>query len=158
MALESSQRELQDWFRACPNRRLGREVVMAQSLGNPNRDSFETISRLHFGSPGTKSQLGVGTVEQRRKYCMGEGGGFPRVQAVVSQVSPRLPVACPNTKKGAEWVLTNLWLVLDAWPCNKIIVPLPSLISGLLACPSYPFQCWKSGATPKFQLSAIQHN
>jgi hypothetical protein len=29
---------------------------------------------------------------------MGEGGGFPRVRVVVSQVSPRLPVACPNTK------------------------------------------------------------
>jgi hypothetical protein len=29
---------------------------------------------------------------------MGEGGGFPRVRAVVSQVSPRLPVAYPNTE------------------------------------------------------------
>jgi len=29
---------------------------------------------------------------------MGEGGGFPRVRAVVNQVSPRLPVACPNAK------------------------------------------------------------
>jgi len=38
----------------------------------------------------------------------------------------------------AEWVLTNLGLVLDAGPNNNIIVPLPSLISGLLACPSYP--------------------
>jgi hypothetical protein len=53
-----------------------------------------------------------------REYYMGEGGGFPRVRAVVSQVSPRLPVASPNTKKGAEWILTNLWLVLDAGPSN----------------------------------------
>jgi hypothetical protein len=30
---------------------------------------------------------------------MGEGGGFPRVRAVVSQVIPSLLVACPNTKK-----------------------------------------------------------
>jgi hypothetical protein len=30
---------------------------------------------------------------------MGEGGGFPQVRAVVSQVSPRSLVACPNTKK-----------------------------------------------------------
>jgi len=37
-------------------------------------------------------------MERRREYYMGEGGGFPWVQAVVSQVSPRLPVACPNTK------------------------------------------------------------
>jgi hypothetical protein len=42
MALESSRRELQDWFRACPDQRLGQEVMMAQSLGSPNRDSFGT--------------------------------------------------------------------------------------------------------------------
>jgi hypothetical protein len=29
---------------------------------------------------------------------MGEGGGFLQVRAVVSQVSPGLPVACPNTE------------------------------------------------------------
>ncbi len=28
---------------------------------------------------------------------MGEGGGFPRVRAVVNLVSPELPVACPVT-------------------------------------------------------------
>ncbi len=80
-------------------RRSGREVVMAQSPGSPNRDNFETISGFHFGSPGTKSHLGVGAVEQRREYYMGEGGGFPRTRAVVNQVSPRLPVACPNIKR-----------------------------------------------------------
>jgi hypothetical protein len=58
-----------------------------------------TVSGLHFGSAGTKSHLGVGAVEQRKEYYMGEGGGFPRVRVVVSQVSPRSPVACPNTKK-----------------------------------------------------------
>jgi len=39
---------------------------------------------------------------------MGEGGGFPRIQAVVSQVSPRLPVACPSTKGAPKCELTNL--------------------------------------------------
>jgi hypothetical protein len=39
---------------------------------------------------------------------MGEGGGFPRVQAVMSQVSPRLPVACPSTKGVPKCELTNL--------------------------------------------------
>jgi hypothetical protein len=58
-----------------------------------------TVSGLHFGSLGTKSHLGVGTVEQCREYYIGEGGGFPRVRAVVNQVSPRSPVGCPNTKK-----------------------------------------------------------
>jgi len=39
---------------------------------------------------------------------MGEGCGFPQVQAMVSLVSLGLPVACPNTKGVLEMVLTNL--------------------------------------------------
>jgi hypothetical protein len=39
---------------------------------------------------------------------MGEGGGFPRVQAMMSLVSPRLLVACPSTKGAPESELTNL--------------------------------------------------
>ncbi len=41
-------------------------------------------------------------------YYMGEGGGFPRVQAMVSQVSLELPVACLNTKGAPNGELTNL--------------------------------------------------
>jgi hypothetical protein len=43
--------------------------------------------------------LDVASAKSCREYYKGEGGGFPRIQAVVSQVSPRLPVACPNTKR-----------------------------------------------------------
>jgi hypothetical protein len=57
-----------------------------------------TISRL-LGSPRNKSHLDAGAAEQRIKYYMGEGGGFLRVRAVVSHVSPRLPMAWSNTKK-----------------------------------------------------------
>jgi hypothetical protein len=39
---------------------------------------------------------------------MGEGGVFPRVRAVVSLVSPVLPMACPTTKGVLESELTNL--------------------------------------------------
>jgi hypothetical protein len=41
----------------------------------------------------------VASTRSCREYYKGEGGGFPRVRAVVSQVSPRLPLACPNTKR-----------------------------------------------------------
>ncbi len=51
-----------------------------------NRDSFGTISGLQLGSPGKKSHLDVASAERCREYYMGEGGGFPRVQAVVSLV------------------------------------------------------------------------
>jgi len=39
---------------------------------------------------------------------MGEGGGFPRVQVVVSLVSLGLPMACPSTKGAPKSELTNL--------------------------------------------------
>ncbi len=39
---------------------------------------------------------------------MGEGGGFPQVRAVVSQVSPEFPMLCPSTEGAPECELTNL--------------------------------------------------
>jgi hypothetical protein len=45
-----------------------------------------TISGLLFGSPGKKSHLDVALVESCKVYYMGEGGGFPRDRAVMSQV------------------------------------------------------------------------
>jgi hypothetical protein len=73
---------------------------------SPNRDNFE----LFLGSPGIKSHLDVGATERRREYYKGEGGGFPRVRAVVSLVNPESFVACPNTKGAPESDLTN-WVV-----------------------------------------------
>jgi hypothetical protein len=57
-----------------------------------------TVSGLHFGSLGKKCHSDASATKRRREYYMGEGGGFPRVRAMMSQVSPRLPVTCPNTK------------------------------------------------------------
>jgi hypothetical protein len=42
--------------------------------------------------------LGAGLVARHREYYKGEGGGFPQARAVVSLVSPCLPVACLCTK------------------------------------------------------------
>jgi hypothetical protein len=56
------------------------------------------VSRFLFGSPGIKSHLDVALAERCRVYYMGEGGGFPRVWAVVSLVSSKSLVACPSTK------------------------------------------------------------
>jgi len=58
---------------------------------------------------GTISRLLLG---RHIIYYMGEGGGFPRVWAVVSQVSPRLPVACPSTQSAPKGELTNLLIGL----------------------------------------------
>jgi len=53
------------------------------------RVQTRTVSGLHFGSLGKKSHLDASATESCREYYMGEGGGFPRVRAVVNQMSPR---------------------------------------------------------------------
>jgi len=67
--------------------------------GPPKSQKSSTgISRLPFKSPGTKCHLDVGLVEKHKIYYKGEGHGFPQVRAIVSLVSPNLPVTHPNTK------------------------------------------------------------
>jgi hypothetical protein len=56
------------------------------------------ISGLSFGSPGTKSHSDATPMKRCRVYYMGQGGGFPRIQAMVNLVRPRSPVVLPNTK------------------------------------------------------------
>ncbi len=66
------------------------------------------ISRLPLGSPETKSHLDATPAKWYKVYYMGEGDDFPRVQVMVSLVSPWLPVACPSTQGAPESELTNL--------------------------------------------------
>jgi hypothetical protein len=63
---------------------------------------------LLFGNVETKNHLDVGTAKRRKEYYKGEGGGFPRVWAVVSLMNPRSPVICPSTKSVLNNVLINL--------------------------------------------------
>jgi hypothetical protein len=55
MALESSLRGLQVWFRPRPDRRLGREATMSQSPGSPKPGQFRDSI---LGVPG-KSAIWV---------------------------------------------------------------------------------------------------
>jgi hypothetical protein len=50
---------------------------------------------------------------------MGEGGGFPRIRAVVNFISPELPMACPSTKGVPKNELTNLLVGLMQVRVNK---------------------------------------
>jgi len=52
-----------------------------QSPESLNRNNFETPP---WESRDKKNHLDVGVVEWCREYYMGEGGGFPRVRAVMS--------------------------------------------------------------------------
>jgi hypothetical protein len=49
MALKSSQRGPQVWFRPRPDRRLGREAMMSQSPGSPKSGQFRDST---LGVPG----------------------------------------------------------------------------------------------------------
>jgi hypothetical protein len=82
MALERSRWGLQLWFRPRRDRTLQSGVMAVQSSGTP----IGTISGLHFESPKNLCHLDVGSTASCREYYMGEGGGFPRVRAVVSLV------------------------------------------------------------------------
>jgi len=53
----------------------------------------EIVLGLLLRNPRTKNHLNVGVVERHKEYYMGEGGGFPWVRAVMSLMSPELPVA-----------------------------------------------------------------
>jgi hypothetical protein len=100
MALERSWRGLQLRFRPCRDRTLQSGVMAIQSSGSP----VGTISGLHFGSPGNLCHLDVASTASCREYYMGEGGGFPRVRAVVSLVClsarglSQHPRVSPNAK------------------------------------------------------------
>jgi hypothetical protein len=62
------------------------------------KDETETVSRLLLGSPGKKCHSDVASARSYREYYKGEGGGFPRIWAVVNQVSPSCPWLIPTPK------------------------------------------------------------
>jgi hypothetical protein len=70
---------------------------------------------------------------------MGEDGGFPRVQAVVSVVSPELLVACPSTKGAPKCELTNLLVGLMQVRVSNKSLSLFLVPSRSFSMPLYPF-------------------
>jgi hypothetical protein len=65
-----------------------------QSCGSPNYENFGTLTWESWD----KMPFGCGTREKAQKYYKGEGGGFPQVWAMMSLVSPNLPMVHPSTK------------------------------------------------------------
>jgi hypothetical protein len=83
------------WKALKENYNFGLNLVLIQVRGEKlwaskvPRVQTGTVSGLHFGSPGKNSHLDASAAESYKEYYMGEGGGFPWVWAVVSQVNPR---------------------------------------------------------------------
>jgi hypothetical protein len=85
-ALERSRRGLQLWFKPRRDRMWESRVMSSQKSQDSNRDNFGTISGLQLGNPGNLCHLDVASAMSCRVYYTGEGGGFPRVRAVVCLV------------------------------------------------------------------------
>jgi hypothetical protein len=75
-----------------------------QSGGSLNRDSFGTPP----WEPRDKKPFGCRCHGEAHIILYGGRWWLPRVRAMVSLVSPELPVACLNTKGAVERELTNL--------------------------------------------------
>jgi hypothetical protein len=114
MALKSSRRELQLWFRPRCDPTLQSGVMSSQSPGTPTR----TISGFQLGSPGKKSHLDVVPVEWHKEYYMGEGGGFPRVRAVVSLMCQSACGLSQHPRVSRMWTnpcAVGFWMQIQVW-------------------------------------------
>jgi hypothetical protein len=133
-ALESSRGELQLWFRPHSNRRSEPGVMSVQSPRSPTRDSF--------GTPPWESRekvpFGCGSRGVTQRILYGGRWWLPSSSDRGESSESKVARGLSQHQMDAEWVLTHLGLVLDAGSCNNIIVPLPSLIPGILTCPSTP--------------------
>jgi len=135
MALESSRGELQLWFKPHFNRRSKPGDMSSQSPGTPTQDSF--------GTPPWESQekepFECSLHRELQRILYGGRWWLPPSPGRGESSESKCPWLVPTPKGVLECELTLLWLVLDADSSEIILVPLPSLIPGLLACPSTPF-------------------
>ncbi len=134
-ALKSSRWELQHWFRPRPDRRSGREAITVQNPRSPNHDSFRTP----LWKSRDKKRFGCSLRGVTQNIIYGGRWWLPPSPSCGESSEFKCPWLVPTPKGVPECELTLLWLVLDADSSEIILVPLPSLIPGLLARPSTPF-------------------
>jgi hypothetical protein len=110
--LKSSQGELQVRIRPCPNRRSKWEVMNAQSPRSPNRDNFKTP----LWESRDKEPFGRGRGGATQRILYGGRWWLPPSPGRGESSESKVARGLSQHQKGAEWILTNLWLVLDAVP------------------------------------------
>jgi hypothetical protein len=113
--LESSQGELQVSLNLVPIGGWGEKLWTPKLVP---KIQIGIVSGLHFGSPEKKCHSDVNAMERHKEYYIGEGGGFPRVRAVVSQMSPCCLWLVPTPRVFSKCDLTNLLVGFDAGPSN----------------------------------------
>jgi hypothetical protein len=106
----------------------------SQSSESPAQDSFRTPP----WESREKVSFGCGSRGVMQRILYGGRWWLPPSLGHGESSESKVTRGLSQHRMSAEWILTNLGLVLDARSCNNISVPLLSLIPGLLACPSYP--------------------
>jgi hypothetical protein len=125
----------------------------AQSPGSPTRDNFgippwESREKVPFG-------CSLRGVTQRILY--GGRWWLPPSPGRGESSESKVARGLSQHQKGCRMSSNQLGLGLDARPCNKLIVPLSSLIFGLSSTPFLRPLVLEVGSGSKFQLFAIQH-
>jgi hypothetical protein len=118
MALESSWRELQVWFRPHPDQRLGREARMSQSPRSPKLGQFWDST---LGVPG-KNAIRVQVRRSGRENTIGRMVMTPPEPGPWCVTWVRVSPWLILTPKACRMSSNQLMLVLDAgsWP-NSLI-------------------------------------
>jgi hypothetical protein len=110
MALESSWRELQLWFRPRFDKTLQSGDMSSQSPGTPTRDSF--------GTPPWESRenvpFGCSSRGELQRIIYGGRWWLPPSPGRGESSVSKCPWLVPTPKGVPECELTLLWLVLDA--------------------------------------------
>jgi hypothetical protein len=117
--LKSFQGGLQVWFKPRLDWRSGREVMFAQSLGSPNRDSFGTP----FWESREKVPFGCSIRKRMQRILYGGRWWLPLSPGCGESSESKVAHGLSQHQKDAKWVLTTLWLVLDAGLNNYIACP-----------------------------------
>ncbi len=112
------------------------------------------ILGLPLGSPRKKWHLNAGPVARHKVYYKGEGGGFPQVRAVVSLVSPSLPVARLNTKSVPSMHQPTCCLVCASCVSDWLLIILLSFMSELQHTPLPP-KCCEPGSVPQLFILSL---
>ncbi len=135
MALESSRGDLQLWLRPHSNWILQSGDMSSQSPKTPTRDNFGTPP----WESREKKPFGCSLRGELQSILYGGRWWLPPSLGRGESTVSKCPWLVPTPKGVLECELTFLWLVLDADSSEINLVPLPSLILGLLARPFTPF-------------------
>jgi hypothetical protein len=103
--LERSWGELQVCFRLHPNWRSKLGVISSQSIGSPNRNSFETPPWVSWD----KKPFGCRCRGQMQRILYGGRWWLPSSSGCGESSESVLHVACPNTKSVSNQLVDWFW-------------------------------------------------